>query len=69
VVLDLSATKLVDHSTMDKLHQMEHEFAESGKKLTVTGLDNHKAMSAHPLAARKGNRIPVPTEVDTPTAA
>lgn len=69
VVLDLSATKLVDYSTMEKLHQMEHEFAESGKKLTVTGLDNHKAMSAHPLAARKGNGTAVPTEVDAPTAA
>ena len=57
VVLDLSATKLVDHSTMEKLHQLEQEFAESGKRLTVTGLENHTAMSEHPLAARKGTGV------------
>ena len=63
VVLDLSATKLVDHSTMEKLHQLEQEFAEAGKRLTVTGLDNHRALSAHPLAARKGAGAAVPKEM------
>jgi MFS superfamily sulfate permease-like transporter len=63
VVLDLSATRLVDHSTMEKLHQVEMEFAEVGKKLTVVGLEKHRAMSSHPLAARKsGAARPVPSQ-------
>jgi len=55
VVLDLSATKLVDHSTMEKLHQLERELAATGKHLKITGLESHTPMSDHPLAARKGN--------------
>jgi MFS superfamily sulfate permease-like transporter len=65
VVLDLSATKLVDHSTMEKLHQLERELAESGKRLTIVGLDNHTPMSPHPLAARKGNGKTVEQETDS----
>jgi len=53
VVVDLAATRLVDHSTMEKLHQTEQEFAEQGKKLTVVGLEKHRPLSSHPLAARK----------------
>ena len=69
VVLDLSATTLVDHSTMEKLHQLEQEFAEAGKRLTVTGLENHRAMSAHPLAARKGAGVAAPKEMSSTPAA
>ncbi|QJW94855.1 SulP family inorganic anion transporter [Frigoriglobus tundricola] len=69
VVLDLSATRLVDHSTMEKLHQLELELAETGKKLTVTGLDRHTPMSAHPLAARRGHGAKVPQGADPVTAA
>lgn len=53
VVVDLSQTKLVDHSVMEKLHELEGTLAESGKTLTVVGLDNHRPLSRHPLAARR----------------
>jgi MFS superfamily sulfate permease-like transporter len=53
VVIDLSHTRLVDHSVMEKLHEMEREFAEGGKRLSVVGLDAHTPLSGHPLAARK----------------
>ncbi len=53
ITVDLSQTKLVDHSVMEKLHELEVTLAESGKTLTVVGLDNHKPLSKHPLAARK----------------
>lgn len=53
VVLDLSRTRLVDHSTMEKLHELETEFDERGKSLTLIGLDDHRPLSRHPLAARK----------------
>jgi len=53
VILDLSATKLVDHSVMEKLHEMESDFAEAGVWLEVRGLEGHKRLSEHELATRK----------------
>jgi MFS superfamily sulfate permease-like transporter len=57
VMVDLAQTRLVDHSVMEKLHQLEKEFADNGKRLRVVGLDFHRPMSAHPLAARIGPRF------------
>jgi MFS superfamily sulfate permease-like transporter len=53
VKLDLSGAKLVDHTVMERLHQLEDEIAHNGKKLEVIGLGAHIPMSSHPLAARK----------------
>jgi MFS superfamily sulfate permease-like transporter len=53
ITLDLSRTKLVDHSVMEKLHELEATLAAAGKTLAVVGLDNHRPLSSHPLAARK----------------
>ncbi|RIK82828.1 MAG: sulfate transporter, partial [Planctomycetota bacterium] len=53
VIIDLSGTKLVDHSVMEKLHAMEQDFQQAGLRLEVTGLEGHSQLSAHPLAARK----------------
>lgn len=53
VFVDLSQTRLVDHSVMEKLHELEREFTDAGKQLTVIGLDDHTPLSNHPLAARK----------------
>jgi MFS superfamily sulfate permease-like transporter len=53
VVLDLSATSLVDHTVMDKLHEMEKEFKEAGSELVIVGLDQHRRLSDHPAAARQ----------------
>ena len=58
VILDLSDTRLVDHSTMEKLHELEEEFAHGGKRLTVIGLDAHVPLSKHPHAARKSGYSP-----------
>ena len=52
VVLDLSETRLVDHTVMEKLHELESEFEQMNRKLIVTGLDRHTAVSEHPRAAR-----------------
>jgi len=51
--VDLGQTRLVDHSVMEKLHELERDFAETGKTLRIVGLDEHKPLSKHPLAARK----------------
>lgn len=60
IVIDLSRTRLVDHSTMEKLHEMERLFEEMGKKLKVIGLDEHIPQSAHPFAARRRPATPEP---------
>jgi MFS superfamily sulfate permease-like transporter len=53
VVVDLSDTRVVDHSVMEKLHEMEMDFEQAGLKFSVVGLEAHKQLSAHPHAARK----------------
>jgi MFS superfamily sulfate permease-like transporter len=53
VELDLSHAKLVDHTTMERLHELEHEFSQQGRHFRVLGLEQHRSLSEHPLAARK----------------
>lgn len=53
VVIDLSEAKLVDHTVMEKLHELEREFQNSGRHLQIVGLEQHRALSRHPHAARK----------------
>jgi len=56
VVLDLSDTFLVDHTTMSKLREMETEFQERQSRLEIVGLDQHQPLSHHPEAGRKKSR-------------
>jgi MFS superfamily sulfate permease-like transporter len=53
VVVDLSGTKLVDHSVMEKLHELASEFEVEGLRLEIVGLEGHRQLSAHPHAARR----------------
>ncbi|WPB75841.1 SulP family inorganic anion transporter [Archangium violaceum] len=53
VELDLEDARLVDHTVMERLHELEDEFARSGRHLHIRGLDQHRGLSTHPLAARK----------------
>lgn len=53
VVLDLSDTFLVDHTTMSKLHLMERDFEERQSRLEIIGLDQHQPLSNHPEAGMK----------------
>jgi MFS superfamily sulfate permease-like transporter len=53
VVIDLSETVLVDHTVMEKLHDLEKEFEESNRRLIITGLEKHEKFSEHPHAGRK----------------
>ena len=55
--LDLSETRFVDHSTMEKLHQLEQDLATAGKRLELVGLENHKPLAGHALSARKSNGV------------
>ena len=53
VIVDLSAVKLIDHTVMQKLRELEREFEAANLVLTVEGLENHRPLSDHPQAARK----------------
>lgn len=56
VVVDLSDTFLVDHTVMQKLNEMESEFKETGSRLVIDGLEQHRGLSDHPTAARQKRR-------------
>ena len=53
VTIDLSKTKLVDHSVMENLYHFQHDYEADGGSVEIIGLDNHIAVSDHKLAARK----------------
>lgn len=53
VTIDLSQTKLVDHSVMENLHHFERDYIAEGGTVQILGLDDHKPLSNHKLAARK----------------
>lgn len=52
VVLELSETVVVDHTVMEKLHEMEKEFREQNGNLVVKGLERHRKVSEYPTAGR-----------------
>jgi MFS superfamily sulfate permease-like transporter len=58
VVVDLAATRLVDHTVMEKLHECGREYAARGRRFEVSGLHNHRPFSSHPHAARQRRRVP-----------
>jgi len=53
IVLDLSETRLVDHSVMEKLHEMQEDFQAEGLSLEIVGLDGHQPLADHEHAARR----------------
>ncbi len=66
LTVDLSQSKFVDHSVQSKLHDLTNEYEADGKRLIVTGLENHKPLSSHPQASRKQLQ---PALVPTSTAS
>ncbi|WAS92718.1 SulP family inorganic anion transporter [Nannocystis punicea] len=52
VVVDLQATRLVDHTVMERLHELARDMEHEGRELTVVGLEGHKPVSGNMLAAR-----------------
>ncbi|MBN8608959.1 MAG: SulP family inorganic anion transporter [Deltaproteobacteria bacterium] len=49
-VVDLSKTRLVDHTVLEKLHALEAEWKRAGRTLRIAGLGEHRRSSQHPLA-------------------
>lgn len=52
VIVNLAGTKLVDHSVMEGLHELELAFHLEGLKFELIGLEGHQQLSEHPHAAR-----------------
>jgi len=53
VVIDMSDTKFVDHTVMANLNVLQTEFKEKDRELSIIGIDRHRRLSSHPLAALK----------------
>lgn len=53
IIVDVSDAKLIDHTVMEKLHEMQQDMAEEGLRLDIVGLELHQALSDHGDAARK----------------
>ncbi len=54
LIVDVSNTKLVDHSVIAKLEEMERNFEQEGLQFEVRGLDAMQPLADNPHAARKG---------------
>lgn len=52
-VIDLSRSQFIDHTIMEKLHEMEREYERHELKLVVVGLEKHESFSSHPLSTRR----------------
>ncbi len=51
--VDLSGTRVVDHTIMQRLHELQAEWRRAGRELRLVGLNEHHAWSAHPQAGRR----------------
>ena len=57
LIVDVSNTKLVDHSVMEKLSEIQRDFEQEGLTFEVRGLDSLRPLANNPHAARKGGGI------------
>ncbi|TWU34549.1 C4-dicarboxylic acid transporter DauA [Novipirellula aureliae] len=53
LIIDVSDTKLIDHSVMEKLKEMERDFEQEGLTFEVRGLDSLQPLTDNANAARK----------------
>ncbi len=68
VIVDMTECRLVDHTVMEKLHELEKDFEQQGLTLRIEGLEDHRPLSKHPHAARKKKRRTVASSLPAPVA-
>jgi len=59
VHVDFSETPYVDHTVMENITRFKNDYEQSGGHMKLIGLEHHLALSDHPLAARKNQRVTV----------
>ena len=50
VVIDFTGAQVVDHTVQERLHRIANEWPD--REMSVRGLEDHQAASAHDFAAR-----------------
>lgn len=50
--IDLRKSRMVDHSVMEHLHQLQNEFSTAGKNLIIKFHERHRKVGRHPLSSR-----------------
>lgn len=53
IIMDFTNTRVIDHTVQDHLSELAEKYRQGGGKFVIQGLDDHKPISAHPLATRK----------------
>ena len=56
ITIDCSDISTIDHTVIDNLHHFCRDYWSKGGQAKMEGLDKHKAISQHPLSARKLTR-------------
>ncbi len=52
ITIDFTQARIIDHSFMAFITHMQKEYAGEGREMKLTGLQNHRPLSKHPLATR-----------------
>lgn len=53
VVVNVAKVSFIDHTSIERFHELEMEFEAAGRKLVLEGLEELTPVSSHNLAARK----------------
>lgn len=53
IIVKLVKTYLVDHSVMGSLELFQNDYVANGGRMEITGLEEHKSLSDHPLSTKK----------------
>lgn len=53
IQIDCSNCNLLDHSAMENIHLFEHDYAHTGGRVELIGLEKHMSLSNHNLSAKK----------------
>lgn len=63
VTVDFHATAFVDHTVMERLHELSKDAERAGIRVDIVGLDMHVPASKHPQAARTRRRMHKPSSL------
>ncbi|SEI54789.1 Sulfate permease, MFS superfamily [Dyadobacter koreensis] len=59
IKVDFSEAPYVDHTVMENITRFKYNYDQAGGKMELIGFENYRALSDHPLAARKNQCLTV----------